>query len=126
MHIFFIILALTSDCEFSTLSKFIVLSVFGLAYSTYFLQFSLLNLTDARHDIYSPTILQFQSGSLLQYHMVSRFASENSRHSCIDLVSIFFGVMMIVCIICPLRWAAMDCRIIRLGDHLYFATQIQL
>ena len=43
----------------------------------------------------SPSILKFQSESLLQYHMVSHLAGENMRHSCIALVSIFFSAVVI-------------------------------
>ena len=52
-------------------------------------------VTDARHGIFSPAILIFQSGSLLLYHMASHLSGENMRPCCIALVSIFFSAVVI-------------------------------
>ena len=49
--------------------------------------------TDARHGIFSPAILKFQSGSLILYHKASHLKGENLRPNCIALVSIFFSTV---------------------------------
>ena len=101
--------------------------------STCFLKFSLLPimtsmyLTDARYGILSPAILKFQSGSLLLYHKPSHVSGENLRPTCIALVSIFFRAV----VICSYNMSSpmdplMDCKMISVCDHLYFATQVQL
>ena len=84
-------------------------------------------LTDARHGIYSPAILKFQSGSLLLYHKASHLSGENLRPSCIALVSIFFSAVVICLYNNGLfDGVLIDCQIISVGYRLYFATQIQL
>ena len=60
-------------------------------------------LTDARHAIFSPAILTFQSGSLLLYHNASHLSGENLRPSCIDLVSTLVQWSS-VCVIRHVRW----------------------
>ena len=52
-------------------------------------------LTDARHGIFSPAILKFQSGLILLYHNASHLSGENLRPSCIALLSIFFSAVVI-------------------------------
>ena len=107
VYIFFIILALTSDSEFSTLSKFIfplfflsyVVDLFPEVLSMMTTRYS----TDARHGISSPAILKFQSGSLLLYHMALHLSGENLRPSSTALVPIFFSVSSFVGIMCHLR-----------------------
>ena len=89
LYIFFIILALTSDSEFSTLSKFIFLSF--LSYVV-----DLFLYDDPKvFGISSQAILKFQSGSLFLCHMASHLAGENMKPSCIAFVSIFFSAVVI-------------------------------
>ena len=84
-------------------------------------------LTDARHGISSLAILKFQSGSLFLYHKASHLSDENFMPSCIAIVLIYFSAVVICLYNIILSYGApMDCQIISVGDHLYFATQVQL